>query len=1220
MVEGRPTAEGAKETPEEPHVESPDQRLESEPKNLETDEKLLGTTPSKLYEQASIEMEAQKTHPKTNESVADDLKKGFLDLAKGAEELWSKFRHGKQENQDKKPDELDAPKKDENQTAKPESSSFFLPGQKIQATSTENGAGAEESKARVEGKVEAGAGLGVSASAGVEYHPEQTSKAASSGVIEGQSFLPVRSSERSASNDSSDKQPTNYEQIQPKVVKTISISGPAPGYTGPSTFQPVPKNDSGKEPNIVILKTHAVDPEVALSKTHERKDSGNSAYIAGPCELPGVKTNLSTNDSSQSRSGDSSAKTSLTPYTIADIQSALKQNPNSRYEEASKQMVDDPYYSKGLRAEAQGQAGVSSYSSAYGSFKQGEANIQTSKNAESSGHASFKSSMFDPTPLAYQEGKMTSPAFKGDEAMSRNITRMLDPTPFSEHPGGFQKVPSDAPGGGYHSEKGSFEKGQPGYEKVSVNDFRADGSKFTLNDINDAVKGNNPGISPGIREMASEGKYGNEAKFSNAASGLIDGNYQIKGLPDGSGKGSSAPGFDGPPGTVNRSPIGNGSDGTSTGSGGKIGDTLKHESNGSLLENNNPGNSGKSSGESFSGGINKSSDSSYNISSNKEQSQFSNHTESSYQAKELQAPLQKFAEISTNNNNLHGSGKAETAETNTRQVAAALPQVSEQASQTLKQSYADAGVSLTLARATTQTGSVVSLDALSSGAKAQDGILGVGSLKVNPISGHAQIEITGPAALSSIQGRNTFSAAEAIQSALATKASSSAEASALSASNIGNTSLQARNLAQTDIIPPSLSNTLTSGKGIFDASAVAKLGQSADAAARFGQSDANSGTARINPGSLNAANLNPGMAQIPGTQIQGARNPGAIGPNNFQPAQIGQPGQPGQALQANDLIGAANPVRAGRIDQAGTRVDGQVAIRNADLINSRIDPVTGKIIALGPIADGKASFDPLAMSRINKALSGEKRYLTGVEIALAVAMASAAVARRRGDQSDGEIASEDLKALLEDFDSEDLQSRIYNTGRNNADRQFKRETYVVSHNDTLQDIAEKFFNNTDVAWLIADINAGRLSEHTDDGKRIVELRSRQEIELPHQSEVNEFLFAKKKEAKAEHMVTIVVETEIDRELLDSFLSTVVGVGGEESQTEPIKDAIPVPQAIASGKQPLMQLVNFGMKLSQNLMPSMSALMNQGLNLKTYISKIDLMPHASSRGLEPEPQR
>ncbi|HEY9784182.1 MAG TPA: hypothetical protein V6D17_02195 [Candidatus Obscuribacterales bacterium] len=103
----------------------------------------------------------------------------------------------------------------------------------------------------------------------------------------------------------------------------------------------------------------------------------------------------------------------------------------------------------------------------------------------------------------------------------------------------------------------------------------------------------------------------------------------------------------------------------------------------------------------------------------------------------------------------------------------------------------------------------------------------------------------------------------------------------------------------------------------------------------------------------------------------------------------------------------------------------------------------------------------------------------------------------------------------------------------------KRRTIVIGSNDTLVSIAESECDDANLGWLIADINASRIKETYIAGKRIVQVRSRQELELPLIEECEYFLQNKPKHARPEDLVTIVEETEIDRELLDSSLGIFV---------------------------------------------------------------------------------
>lgn len=104
-----------------------------------------------------------------------------------------------------------------------------------------------------------------------------------------------------------------------------------------------------------------------------------------------------------------------------------------------------------------------------------------------------------------------------------------------------------------------------------------------------------------------------------------------------------------------------------------------------------------------------------------------------------------------------------------------------------------------------------------------------------------------------------------------------------------------------------------------------------------------------------------------------------------------------------------------------------------------------------------------------------------------------------------------------------------------------RPTFLVLPEDTLVSIAETFFHDPELAWLIADLNQHNIKEAQMHGKRVVELKSRQLLELPVWEDIEEFWRNRPAEARAENLVTIVEHSQVDRELLDSALSIAMGV-------------------------------------------------------------------------------
>lgn len=105
-----------------------------------------------------------------------------------------------------------------------------------------------------------------------------------------------------------------------------------------------------------------------------------------------------------------------------------------------------------------------------------------------------------------------------------------------------------------------------------------------------------------------------------------------------------------------------------------------------------------------------------------------------------------------------------------------------------------------------------------------------------------------------------------------------------------------------------------------------------------------------------------------------------------------------------------------------------------------------------------------------------------------------------------------------------------------------RPTTLIGLNDTLVTIAEAFFLDSIVAWLIADLNRDCSKQSYIDGKRVCEFRNRQVIVLPVAEDIELFYAHRAKDAVPENLVTIVEQTQIDIELLTEHFSPVVGRG------------------------------------------------------------------------------
>lgn len=116
-----------------------------------------------------------------------------------------------------------------------------------------------------------------------------------------------------------------------------------------------------------------------------------------------------------------------------------------------------------------------------------------------------------------------------------------------------------------------------------------------------------------------------------------------------------------------------------------------------------------------------------------------------------------------------------------------------------------------------------------------------------------------------------------------------------------------------------------------------------------------------------------------------------------------------------------------------------------------------------------------------------------------------------------------------------------------------RPKILISMSDTLVGIAERYFHDANLGWLIADLNVTWSKETWIDGKRIVEFKNRQQIVLPLWEDVVCFYTRRTSNANPKNLVTVVVETAVSRELLDSELGIVFGgANSDKKKRKPIQ--------------------------------------------------------------------
>jgi hypothetical protein len=205
-----------------------------------------------------------------------------------------------------------------------------------------------------------------------------------------------------------------------------------------------------------------------------------------------------------------------------------------------------------------------------------------------------------------------------------------------------------------------------------------------------------------------------------------------------------------------------------------------------------------------------------------------------------------------------------------------------------------------------------------------------------------------------------------------------------------------------------------------------------------------------------------------------------------------------------------------------------------------------------------------------KCQDADLKYLTGPEIALSAIIALASIAKLRTDQS---MWQTDSVALVQPFADQSYETEVaFETdfsststsvaagadfggssslkvqdrtpdNRNGVSETrksvFIRPKILISANDSLVSIAEQLFNDAGIAWLILQLNE-ELKHVVIDGKTVVRLRSRQEIVIPVYQDIIDFQKTRTKEMCGGNLITVVEQSQIDREIVDMAIAPMLG--------------------------------------------------------------------------------
>ena len=226
-----------------------------------------------------------------------------------------------------------------------------------------------------------------------------------------------------------------------------------------------------------------------------------------------------------------------------------------------------------------------------------------------------------------------------------------------------------------------------------------------------------------------------------------------------------------------------------------------------------------------------------------------------------------------------------------------------------------------------------------------------------------------------------------------------------------------------------------------------------------------------------------------------------------------------------------------------------------------------------------------------KCQDADLKYLTGPEIALSAIIALASIAKLRTDQSMWQTES---VALVQPFAAPNYEAELaFDTGISSAatrvatgedfvDRSslkfqdrtpnnknsvsetsrsvFIRPKILISANDSLVSIAEQLFNDAGIAWLILQLNED-LKPVVIEGKTVVRLRSRQEIVIPVYQDIIDFQKMRTKEMCGGNLITVVEQTQIDREVLEMAIAPMLGHSSKNVDPLQSLPIMPLPQQL-----------------------------------------------------------
>ncbi len=173
----------------------------------------------------------------------------------------------------------------------------------------------------------------------------------------------------------------------------------------------------------------------------------------------------------------------------------------------------------------------------------------------------------------------------------------------------------------------------------------------------------------------------------------------------------------------------------------------------------------------------------------------------------------------------------------------------------------------------------------------------------------------------------------------------------------------------------------------------------------------------------------------------------------------------------------------------------------------------------------------------------DTRYALGVDFVVTALLAVAGITKVRQvmRQDINKKTFKDESSIIQSKEQEAPQIHYSMTSSSGywPNHEQKRSTIIIGKSDCLNRIAQTLYQDSNLGWLIADLNKHRMSERIDGKLRVVSIAALQILDMPLQEEIIHFQKTKPNDFCAENLVTIVLQNTIDKNKLEQTLAPVV---------------------------------------------------------------------------------